>query len=75
MTTLEDAVSRTADLGGPTHYFDFGGPPDAPLLLAVHGLGGAAWNWLALAPLLRSQVRLMAIDLAGHGLTPAAGRA
>ncbi|MGN6473615.1 MAG: alpha/beta fold hydrolase, partial [Mycobacteriales bacterium] len=47
----------------------------APLLLAVHGLGGAAWNWLALAPLLRSQVRLMAIDLAGHGLTPAAGRA
>ncbi len=74
MTALEYAVSRTADLGGPTHYLDFGGPADAPLLLAVHGLGGAAWNWLALAPLLRAHVRVMALDLAGHGQTPAAGR-
>jgi pimeloyl-ACP methyl ester carboxylesterase len=69
-----NAESRTADLGGPTHYLDFGGPADAPLLVLVHGLGGASWNWLALAPLLREHVRLMAIDLAGHGLTPAAGR-
>jgi pimeloyl-ACP methyl ester carboxylesterase len=67
-------VSRTADLGGPTHYLDFGGPAEAPLLLLVHGLGGATWNWLALAPLLRDHVRVMAIDLAGHGLSPAAGR-
>jgi pimeloyl-ACP methyl ester carboxylesterase len=74
VSTLESAVSRTVDLGGPTHYLDFGGPADAPLLLAVHGLSGAAWNWLALAPLLRDHVRLMVIDLAGHGLTPAAGR-
>jgi pimeloyl-ACP methyl ester carboxylesterase len=74
VTALETGVSRTVDLGGPTHYLDFGGPSDAPLLLAVHGLSGAAWNWLALAPLLRAHVRVMAIDLAGHGLTPAAGR-
>ncbi|HVY08624.1 MAG TPA: alpha/beta hydrolase [Mycobacteriales bacterium] len=74
MTALETGQSRTVDLGGPTHYLDFGGPADAPLLLAVHGLGGAAWNWLALAPLLRDQVRVLAIDLAGHGLSPAAGR-
>lgn len=74
MTTLDKCVSRTADLGGPVHYLDFEGPADAPLLVAVHGLGGAAWNWLALAPLLQSHVRVMAIDLAGHGLTPAAGR-
>ena len=74
MTTLENGVSRTIDLGGPTHYLDFGGPAEGPLLLAVHGLGGAAWNWLALAPLLRDDVRMLAIDLAGHGLSPAAGR-
>lgn len=81
MTTTADstervakAASRTADLGGPTHYVDFGGPADAPLLVMVHGLGGATWNWLALAPLLRDHVRVMAIDLAGHGLSPAAGR-
>jgi pimeloyl-ACP methyl ester carboxylesterase len=74
VTALEYAVSRTADLGGPTHYLDFGGPAEAPLLVAVHGLGGAAWNWLALAPLLQPHVRIQAIDLAGHGLSPAAGR-
>ncbi|HVW80615.1 MAG TPA: alpha/beta hydrolase [Mycobacteriales bacterium] len=73
-TTAADAVSRTADLGGPTHYLDFGGPSAAPVLLLVHGLGGASWNWLALAPLLRDHVRVMAIDLAGHGQSPAAGR-
>ncbi|HVS68646.1 MAG TPA: alpha/beta hydrolase [Mycobacteriales bacterium] len=74
MSALESAESRTADLDGPTHYLDFGGPSGAPLLLAVHGLGGAAWNWLALAPLLTAEVRVMAVDLAGHGLSPAAGR-
>ena len=74
MTTLDAGISRTVDLDGPTHYLDFGGPEGAPLLVAVHGLSGAAWNWLALAPLLRDHVRVMAIDLAGHGLTPAAGR-
>ncbi|HEX3898479.1 MAG TPA: alpha/beta hydrolase [Mycobacteriales bacterium] len=73
-TSAADLLSHTADLGGPTHYLDFGGPAEAPLLLLVHGLGGATWNWLALAPLLRDHVRVMAIDLAGHGLSPAAGR-
>jgi pimeloyl-ACP methyl ester carboxylesterase len=68
------ATSKTVDLGGPTHYLDFGGPADAPLILAVHGLGGSAWNWLAIAPLLTTRCRMLAIDLAGHGLTPAAGR-
>jgi pimeloyl-ACP methyl ester carboxylesterase len=67
-------TSRTADLGGRTHYLDFGGPEGGPLLLAVHGLGGAAWNWLALGPRLVDTVRFVALDLAGHGLSPAAGR-
>jgi pimeloyl-ACP methyl ester carboxylesterase len=71
---LAEAASRTVDLDGRTHYLDFGGPSNAPVLVAVHGLGGAAWNWLALAPLLRDEVRLIALDLAGHGLSPAAGR-
>lgn len=66
--------SRTVDLDGPTHYFDFGGNPSGPLLVGVHGLGGAAWNWAAIAPLLTSDARFIAVDLAGHGRTPAAGR-
>jgi pimeloyl-ACP methyl ester carboxylesterase len=68
------AASKTVDLDGPTHYLDFGGPSKGPLIVAVHGLGGAAWNWLAVAPLLVDRCRVLAIDLAGHGLSPAAGR-
>jgi pimeloyl-ACP methyl ester carboxylesterase len=73
--TLPEAVrSATIDLDGPTHYFDFGGPADGPTVVCVHGLGGAAWNWAALAPLLTGRCRVLALDLAGHGRTPAAGR-
>jgi 4,5:9,10-diseco-3-hydroxy-5,9,17-trioxoandrosta-1(10),2-diene-4-oate hydrolase len=38
----------------------------APLVL-VHGLGGAAANWLALAPLLLGGRRLVVPELPGHG--------
>ena len=37
-----------------------------PLLL-VHGLGGAAANWLALAPLLLEGRRVLVPELPGHG--------
>lgn len=69
-STTYTAVSKVVDLGGPTHYLDFGGPEGAPLILAVHGLSGAAWNWLAVAPLLTKHCRMIALDLAGHGETP-----
>jgi pimeloyl-ACP methyl ester carboxylesterase len=69
-----DARSRWIDLGGPLHYMDFGGPPDGPLVVAVHGLGGAAMNFSAIAPLLTHRCRLLAPDLAGHGLTESLGR-
>jgi pimeloyl-ACP methyl ester carboxylesterase len=66
--------SQYADLGGPVHYLDFGGSEQGPLIVCVHGLGGASWNWSALAPLLTDDARVLAVDLAGHGRTPAAGR-
>jgi pimeloyl-ACP methyl ester carboxylesterase len=66
--------SRWIDLGGPVHYLDFGGPPDGPVIVCVHGLGGSAVNWSAIAPLLTGRCRLLAPDLAGHGLTQSAGR-
>jgi len=47
-----DPRSRWVDLGIPVRYLDFGGPPGAPVIVAVHGLGGAAINWLAIAPAL-----------------------
>ena len=66
--------SLTVDIDGPVHYLDFGGPANGPVLIAVHGLGGAAVNWSAIAPLLTKRYRLLALDLAGHGLTKSGGR-
>jgi pimeloyl-ACP methyl ester carboxylesterase len=69
-----DDRSRWIDLDGPTHYLDLGGPSDAPVIVAVHGLGGSSVNWAAIAPLLTDRCRVLAPDLAGHGLTQSLGR-
>lgn len=61
--------SRWTDLEGPVHYLDFGGPADGPLVVCVHGLGGSAVNWAAVAPTLAQTCRVVAIDLAGFGHT------
>jgi pimeloyl-ACP methyl ester carboxylesterase len=66
------AVSRLVDLGGPVHYLDFGG--QGPTMVLVHGLGGSHVNWLAAGPLLARSARVVAVDLAGFGYTPPAGR-
>jgi pimeloyl-ACP methyl ester carboxylesterase len=66
--------SRWIDLDGPVHYLDFGGPADGPVIVCVHGLGGSSVNWAAIAPLLTHRYRILAPDLAGHGLTRSAGR-
>jgi len=67
-------TSRWRDLNGPVHYVDFGGPAAGPVIVCVHGLGGSAANWLAVAPLLTGTYRVLAPDLAGHGLTQSQGR-
>ncbi len=72
-TGLDDR-SRWVDLDGPVHYLDFGGPTDAPTIVCVHGLGGSAVNWSAIAPLLTDRFRVLAPDLSGHGLTRSNGR-
>lgn len=77
-TTLDTwgATSRWADLGGPVHYADFGGPggPDAPRIVLVHGLGGSHLDWMLVGPLLARHARVLAPDLVGFGRTPPAGR-
>ncbi len=63
--------SRTADLGGPVHWVDYGGPDDGagdrPALVLVHGLGGSHLNWDMLAPHLTPHARVVALDLPGFG--------
>jgi pimeloyl-ACP methyl ester carboxylesterase len=66
------ATSLLVDLGGPVHYLDFGG--EGPTMVLVHGLGGSHVNWLAAGPLLARHARVLAVDLAGFGHTPPAGR-
>jgi pimeloyl-ACP methyl ester carboxylesterase len=68
------AHSRWADLDGPVHYLDFGGPTGGPAVVCVHGLAGSAVNWSAIAPLLTGTCRMLAVDLPGHGLTRSQGR-
>lgn len=67
-------VTGWIDLGGPVRYLDFGGPAGAPPAVAVHGLGGAGENWMALGPRLVHRYRVLALDLVGFGLTRASGR-
>ncbi|MDI1290308.1 MAG: alpha/beta fold hydrolase, partial [bacterium] len=66
--------SLWADIDGPVHYVDHGGPADGPLLVCVHGLGGSLLNWAALAPLLTDTCRVVALDLAGFGHTRGGSR-
>jgi len=66
--------SRWVDLDGPVHYVDYGGPPDGPLMVMVHGLGGSLVNWAAVAPSLSETCRILALDLAGFGRTRSQGR-
>ncbi|PZR70655.1 MAG: alpha/beta hydrolase [Candidatus Dormiibacter spiritus] len=68
---LKAPVERTADLDGPARYLDFGGAGQ-PLVL-LHGLGGAAENWLAVGAALTENHRVLAPDLRGHGRTPLSG--
>jgi pimeloyl-ACP methyl ester carboxylesterase len=56
---------RVEDVRGSRLRYLVGGEGE-PLAL-VHGLGGAAANWLALAPLLLPGRRLLVPDLPGHG--------
>jgi pimeloyl-ACP methyl ester carboxylesterase len=66
--------SATVDLGGPVHYVDYGGNPDGPAVVLVHGLGGSHLNWDLLAPLLTGQARVLALDLPGFGRSEPGGR-
>lgn len=46
-----------------------GGPPGAPPLVMVHGLGGGVEDFYALAPRLARARRCLLVDLPGYGLS------
>lgn len=73
---LPAVISTELNVGGPVHVAELGAPgrPAAPVTVCLHGLGGSHLNWLAVAPGLAGTSRVVAVDLVGHGRTPAAGR-
>jgi pimeloyl-ACP methyl ester carboxylesterase len=55
---------RTAEIKDVRLRYYVGG--DGPPLILVHGLAGAAANWVGVAPLLAPRFRLLVPDLPGH---------
>ena len=64
-TELPGFEERVAEVRGSRLRYLVAG--DGEPLLLVHGLGGAAANWLALAPLLLPTRRVLVPELPGHG--------
>ncbi len=75
-----ESLVVTTDDGVGIHYLDWGtadaeADPGWPPVLLVHGLSATAWSWLPIARQLSRQMRVLALDLRGHGLSdsPRAG--
>jgi pimeloyl-ACP methyl ester carboxylesterase len=54
---------------GPAGLRAFAGGDGAPAVL-LHGLAGSAANWVEVAPRLARHLRVLALDLPGHGGSP-----
>jgi pimeloyl-ACP methyl ester carboxylesterase len=65
-----------ADVRIPLHHEVVGEPSEHPTLLLVHGGGSTiVTNWSALIPAVAPTRRVVAVELQGHGRTPATERA
>jgi pimeloyl-ACP methyl ester carboxylesterase len=68
-TLLRGFEPHVAEIAGIRTRYWVGG--SGPPLVLVHGLGGAAFNFTLLAPLLAERHRVLVPDLPGHGGTAA----
>jgi pimeloyl-ACP methyl ester carboxylesterase len=60
---------RFADVKACRLRYLLGGRADARPIVLLHGLGGAAVNWVDVAPRLAARYRVLVPDLPGHGLS------
>jgi pimeloyl-ACP methyl ester carboxylesterase len=64
----ESVQRRVADAGGHRLSYQETGPADGPVVVLIHGLASDSDTWeLALAPLAECGLRVIALDLLGHG--------
>ena len=64
---------RTLDIGGPVAYADHGG--SGPPMVLLHGLAGSQQNWMLVSSRIAEKGYMVsAVELAGFGATPLAGR-
>jgi pimeloyl-ACP methyl ester carboxylesterase len=60
--------------GDRIHFLDWGGAGGTGSIqgaLLIHGLSNTAWSWAPVARRLRAAMRVVAMDLRGHGLSDA----
>lgn len=64
-----EVIQRELTLRGQrnTYRTTDSSPPDAPVVLLVHGIAGNAAQWDAIIPALAERYRVLAPDLLGHG--------
>lgn len=67
--TPEEGVSTYVTLEGMRFHSVSWGPPDAPVLLCLHGLRSYARTFQPLAAALSSEFRVIALDQRGRGKT------
>ena len=65
--TLDGFDERFTEAKGCRLRYFVGGAADGRPLVLVHGLGGAAANWVDVAPLLGERYRVLVPELPGHG--------
>jgi pimeloyl-ACP methyl ester carboxylesterase len=66
---VEDGIqSRTVLAGGSAIAYLEAGPPGGPVVVLLHGLASDSGTWdRAIAPLAAHGLRVLAVDLIGHG--------
>jgi pimeloyl-ACP methyl ester carboxylesterase len=64
----EEFARRTVRAGGHAIAYREAGPADGPVVVLLHGLASDADTWdKALGPLAERHLRVLAVDLIGHG--------
>jgi pimeloyl-ACP methyl ester carboxylesterase len=62
-----EVEEQSMDVAGVSTHYLLAGPPNAPHVVFVHGLGGSIATWALNLPAFAEQFRICALDLVGAG--------